>query len=148
MPLPSCELLFASLSSPLLVGVYENSILKETLENQKPSSDAIIELLETLSNKYKIERILYANGPGSFMGLKVAYVILKIFCDTKSIEFGAISAFALSQKISARKGFCFVLKDDKIIMEKGQGESLLLPKSLNELKISDDTLPNYILDAV
>lgn len=150
MPLPSCELLLISLSSPLLLGVYENGILKQCLSSQAPSSDAIIELLSKIKKIYKIERILYTNGPGSFMGLKVSYVILRIFCDINDIAFSAISAFSLNNNapINAKKGFCFILKNDEIIIEKGEGKMLSLPKILNTLKPSNDTLPNYILDAI
>lgn len=148
--MPSCELIIVSLSTPLIIGVYENGELKDELKSEKQSSDALIELLAQLKNSYKIKRIIYANGPGSFMGLKISYVILRIFCDINNIAFGAISAFSLTQNaaVSAKKGFCFVLEKDKISIQKGQGSPFLLPKTLENLNISKDALPNYVLDAL
>ena len=133
-----------------MIGVYENGELKQELKSEEQSSDALILLLAELKKNYKIERILYTNGPGSFMGLKISYVILQIFCDINNIAFGAISAFCLSKNapVSAKKGFCFVLENGEISIQKGQGEVLSLPKNLKKLNISDDTLPNYVLDAI
>ena len=133
-----------------MLGIYEDGVLKQSLSSQTPNSDSIIEFLSEIKKTYKIERILYTNGPGSFMGLKVSYVILRIFCDINNIAFGAISAFSLNNNatINAKRGFCFALKNGEIIIKKGEGKILSLPENLNILKPLDDTLPNYILDAI
>ena len=119
MSLPSCELLFITLGSPLLVGIYQNGELKQSLSSDKPSSEAITELLAELKKQYKITKIIYANGPGSFMGLKVAFVALSVFAGVYGCEFGAVSGFSLNGNapIAAKKGFSFVLNDDKISLE-------------------------------
>ena len=65
-------------------------------------------------------------------------------------EFGAVSGFSLNGNapIAAKKGFSFVLNDDKISLEPVLGVSASLPKSLKNLSISTDALPNYVLEAV
>ena len=150
MSLPSCELLFITLGSPLLAGIYQNGELKQSLSSDKPSSEAITELLAELKKQYKITKIIYANGPGSFMGLKVAFVALSVFAGVYGCEFGAVSGFSLNGNapIAAKKGFSFVLNDDKISLEPVLGVSASLPKSLKNLSISTDALPNYVLEAV
>ena len=150
MSLPSCELLFITLGSPLLVGIYQNGELKQSLSSDKPSSEAITELLSELKKQYKITKIIYANGPGSFMGLKVAFVALSVFAGVYGCEFGAVSGFSLNGNapITAKKGFSFVLNVDKISLEPVLGVSASLPKSLKNLSISTDVLPNYVLEAV
>lgn len=150
MPLPSVELLFITLGSPLQIGIYENGELKKSLSSDKPSSEAITELLGELKKQYKITKIIYANGPGSFMGLKVAFVALSVFCAVYGCEFGAVSGFELNSgaPIAAKKGFSFVLNDGKISLEACDGVSASLPQSLENLSISSEVLPNYVLDAV
>ena len=150
MSLPSCELLFITLGSPLLVGIYQNGELKQSISSDKPNSEAITELLAELKKQYKITKIIYTNGPGSFMGLKVAFVALSVFAGVYGCEFGAVSGFSLNGNapIAAKKGFSFVLNDDKISLEPVLGVSASLPKSLKNLSISTDVLPNYVLEAV
>lgn len=140
--------LIITLSSPLLFGIYENGELLEELTSPLPSSDALIELLSTACNKHEITEIIYTNGPGSFMGLKLSYVALSIFCEVRGIELFAVSGFEFCNAISARKGFCFVKENDEIIIKQAVSDELKLPSSLKDLKLSKDLLPNYILEAV
>lgn len=140
--------LIITLSSPLLFGIYENGELIQELKPPLPSSDALIELLSSACGEHKITKIIYTNGPGSFMGLKLSYVALSIFCEVRGIELFAVSGFEFSRAISARKGFCFVKENDEIVIKEARSDELKLPSSLKGLKLSDDLLPNYILDAV
>lgn len=144
----NCEILVISLSSPLLFGIYENGKLTKALQSNAPSSDALIELLDYANKNYKITKIIYANGPGSFMGLKVSYATLKVFCDTLECDFLAFSAFEIADKISAKKGFCFVRNNGEIVLEKCEPDELKLPDNLADLNLSFDTLPHYVLDAL
>ncbi|WP_180997755.1 glycoprotease [Campylobacter concisus] len=113
-------------------------------------SEALIKILENLSSKFNITKIIYANTPGSFMGLKVAYVILKTFSLAKGCKFYAVSGFSLNghQAIRANKNLSFVLKDGKISLEKVEPVGFRLPLNLDELKLNSDTLPDYIIQAV
>ncbi|WP_107848307.1 glycoprotease [Campylobacter concisus] len=113
-------------------------------------SEALIKILENLSSKFNITKIIYANTPGSFMGLKVAYVILKTFSLAKGCEFYAVSGFSLNggEAIRANKNLSFVLKEGEISLEKVEPVRFVLPLNLDELKLNSDTLPNYIIQAV
>lgn len=139
-----------SLSSPLLVGLYENGVKFGEICEQEHVSEALISILENLNRKYNIEKIIYANTPGSFMGLKVAYVILKTFCMVKECEFYAISGFELNDggPIRANKILSFVKRNDEITLEKIEPKGFCLPQNLDKLKLKKDTLPDYIIQAV
>ena len=62
-----------------MVGVYKDGVKFDEITTDEHVSEALIKILDNLSSKFNITKIIYANTPGSFMGLKVAYVILKTF---------------------------------------------------------------------
>lgn len=144
------KLLFMPQSKPILVGVYENSSLIEEIKGDDIASDFIPKTLKLLSDKYKISSIIYANGPGSFTGIKVAYIALRVFALARDIEMFAVSGFELNshQPIRANNKFSFVQKDGEIILAKATPGVFKLPPNLSTLKLNDDILPNYIIDAV
>ncbi|MGH1600280.1 glycoprotease [Campylobacter majalis] len=110
----------------------------------------MINILDEISSKYNIVKIIYANTPGSFMGLKVAYVILKTFSVVNGCEFYAVSGFELNQNqpIRANKTLSFVKHNDEILLKKTEPKDFSLPLNLDKLNLNLDTLPNYIVDAV
>lgn len=122
---------------------------KEISTDEK-SSDFLVSLLEDVSKNFNIKRLIYANTPGSFMGLKVAYVVLKTFSIVKGCEFLAVSGFELNGggAIRANKTLCFVKKDDEILLEVATPSEFSLPLNLEVLNLKNDTLPNYIIQAV
>ena len=73
----SVDLVFITLSSPIMIGVYENALLIDTIVTHEKSSEILPSLYISLSEKYKIQKLFYANGPGSFMAIKIAYIFLK-----------------------------------------------------------------------
>ena len=75
--LKKVDVLLITLTSPIKVGIYENHNLLETIESKDKSSDVLPILFKDLLAKYDVQRLFYANGPGSFMAIKVAYVFLK-----------------------------------------------------------------------
>ncbi|PLY16353.1 MAG: hypothetical protein C0628_00805, partial [Sulfurimonas sp.] len=83
--LRSVDLVFITLSSPVLVGVYEEKKLIETIESYEKSSEILPNIFDELSKKYKIKKLFYANGPGSFMAIKIAYIFLKSMSVLKNI---------------------------------------------------------------
>lgn len=133
-----------------MIGVYENGLKFDEIVTTEHTSEALICALEQLSKEYEISRIVYANTPGSFMGLKVAYVVLKSFCIVKDCGFACVSGFELNGggAIRANKSLSFIREDDKISLAKVQPVPFVLPDSLCGLKLSADTLPEYILQAV
>ncbi|GEM_PF-326630 len=147
---PSVELLVISLCSPLLVGIYENGVLKEQLLSQKHASEALVEILENTQKRYNITSVGYANTPGSFMGLKVAYTILKVYTETLGVEFWAVSGFSLNGggAIKANNAVSFVKEGDEVVLKRAVPASFALPPTLKSLAKTHETLPDYIISAV
>ncbi|MBE3606198.1 glycoprotease [Campylobacter sp. RM13119] len=133
-----------------MVGLYENGVKFKEISTQDHVSEALIEILEELDKEYNIQKIIYANTPGSFMGLKVAYVTLKTFCEVRGCEFYAVSGFDLNENnpIRANKKLSFVKYDNKIVLEEKEPVKFKLPQILDKLKLNSDTLPDYIIQAV
>ena len=75
--LKKVDVLCITLTSPIKIGIYENEKLVETIESEEKSSDILPLLFKDILEKYDVQKLLYANGPGSFMAIKVAYIFLK-----------------------------------------------------------------------
>lgn len=137
-----------SLSSPLLVGLYENGIKFKDIVTDEHVSEALISLLDELDSNYKIEKIIYANTPGSFMGLKTAYIILKTFCLVRDCEFLAVSGFELNggRAIRANKKLSFVMQDKVVVLKPDEPSPFVLPQKLSMINLGIDTLPEYIIE--
>ncbi len=148
------DLIVIALTTPLLVGVYEDNILTQTFESQAKSSDFLPSLFAKLLEKYDINSITYANGPGSFMAIKVTYLFLQTLHVTHNIEILAALGFAFNNKspIKAMGKLYFHLEDDEIKMKPLADESSLeamqLPDHYEKEKYLTDNAPNYILPAV
>lgn len=132
------------------MGLYENGVKFDEISATDHASEALPKILNDLQNSYNIAKIIYTNTPGSFMGLKIAYVVLKTFCMVKGCEFAAVSGFDLNGggAIRANKMLCFVKKGDDIKIEPAEAKNFMLPLNLDSLKLNSDTLPNYIIQAV
>ncbi|RRD54774.1 glycoprotease [Campylobacter rectus] len=100
--------------------------------------------------EFNLQKIIYANGPGSFMGVKVAYVVLKTISIVKECEFYAVSGFELNggAPIRANKNLSFVDTPEGIKLQKAQAGEFCLPQNLAVLNLNLDTLPNYVIQAV
>ena len=144
-----------SLASPILIGIYENNTLIDTLSLEGKTSEVLPDIFKNILKQYKINNIIYVNGPGSYMAIKVAYIFLKTICIINKIEFLACSGFdvnsnspikALGKKYfvqdTNKEIFMRVLNEDEILND------FLLPKNINISNYSKDTLPNYQLPAV
>lgn len=144
------DLLVIALGAPLLVGVYENGSLIESKNFDEQASEALILALCDFNQKYHIQKIIYANTPGSFMGLKVAFVILKSYAIAKDCELFGVSGFALNAggAIRANKNFCFVQENGQITLKKAEPTSFVLPQSLNGLSLSAQAEPVYCIEPV
>jgi tRNA A37 threonylcarbamoyladenosine modification protein TsaB len=79
------DIVVVCISSPLLIGIYEDSRLIRTIESSQKSSDSLPIIFKELLKEYSIDSIIYTNTPGSFMAIKISYIffkslsILKIF---------------------------------------------------------------------
>lgn len=147
-------MLIIPISNPLLIGIYENDLLIQSYEVSGKTSDILPTVSKEIFSKYKIDRIDYVNGPGSYMAIKVAYIFLKTVSIVKKIDFRAVLGFELNNKspIKALGKKYFKFEDEEIkidfLKDKEIIEEFKLPKSLEELIFSNDTLPKYILPAV
>ena len=87
-----------ALGSPVLVGVYDESGKRvEAIKSDKVGSDALSEIFDDLLSRYSFRHLIYANGPGSFMGIKVTYLFLKTLSIVKKIPLLAIDGFFFNE---------------------------------------------------
>ncbi len=154
MPTHNVTCLVNSIATPLQVGIYQNETLITHYEVEGKTSDVLPQIFEEILKKYTIEQLVYVNGPGSYMAIKVAYIFLKTLSITKQIPLKACSGFDLNDQspIKALGKKYFILKDKNITVsfcdEKTIINDFTLPKQLGVLGLSDDTLPNYQLPVV
>jgi len=153
----SVKIIVISISNPILIGVYQNDSLIETIQREGKTSDILPTLFDEILSKYNIEEIFYVNGPGSYMAIKIAYVFLKTISIVNKIELYAISGFDLNRnspiKALGKKYFIRTESDGKeeIIIDflnDREIQEFVLPDSLSNLKFSKNTLPEYNLPAV
>ncbi|MBZ7935868.1 tRNA threonylcarbamoyladenosine biosynthesis protein TsaB [Campylobacter sp. B0100352/1] len=139
-----------ALSKPLMLGIYENDLLVKSIISDEKASEFIPKILQELLQDFTFDELIYANGPGSFMGIKISYVSLSTLSIVKNIPLFAISAFELNnnQPISAHREMCFVKKGDEIVLEKAVSGEFILPSNLSKLNKKDDNLPFYFLPAI
>ncbi len=149
----SVELVFVTLSSPILIGIYEDAKLIETITTMEKSSEILPILFDKISKKYIIKSIFYANGPGSFMAIKIAYIFLKSMSILKNIPLYATDAFYFNenQPIKAIGKLYFVKISSEIKTQKLEIVSktkFTLRDVLDYSEFSTITTPLYGIEAV
>ncbi|RRS30873.1 MAG: hypothetical protein P794_05720 [Epsilonproteobacteria bacterium (ex Lamellibrachia satsuma)] len=146
-------LLIISLSSPLLIGVYEEDKLIKTISSDLKTSEVLLPLLNQCMNEYDIARFIYTRGPGSYMAIKLTYIMLKTIEIVRGIECKGCSGFALNggQPIKAAGNLYFIKEKETIITKKFEqpvNANFALPQSIQDLAIDEESTPEYILPAV
>ena len=149
----SVDLVFITLSSPIQIGVYENNKLIDSIVSQDKSSDVLPKIFSELLDTYQIEKLFYANGPGSFMAIKVAYIFLKSMSILKKIPLFATDAFYFNknQPIKAIGKLCFVKISSEIKTQKleiAPEVNFKLPDVLDYNEFSKTSTPLYGIGAV
>jgi tRNA A37 threonylcarbamoyladenosine modification protein TsaB len=149
----SVDLVFLALSTPIMVGIYEDKELIDSVITEEKSSDILPVIYEQLTALYDIKQIFYANGPGSFMAIKISYIFLKSIAILKKIPFFATDAFYFNknQPIKAVGKLYFVKTSDMIETKKFDEpivSNFELPKFLNQDDFDIDTVPKYCIGAV
>ena len=149
----SVDLVFITLSSPIKIGVYENNKLIDTVVSEEKSSEILPIIYQQLDKTYNIKKLFYANGPGSFMAIKVAYIFLKSMSVLKNIPLFATDAFYFNknQPIKAIGKLCFVkiaseIKTQKL--ETAPNMEFNLPDVLDYTEFSTTASPLYGIGAV
>lgn len=151
--MPKVDILLIELSSPILVGVYQDGALVQTLSSYEFSSEALPALFKEILEKYEIANLVYTRGPGSFMAIKVAYIFLRTLCIVNNITLFATNAFAFNDNkpIKAFGKLYFVYSNGTITTSKfdePQNWPFKLPNKLNLSDYSQETAPLYVLPAV
>lgn len=147
------DILLIALTSPIKVGIYENKKLINTIESTQKSSDILPIIFKDILKIYEVEKLLYANGPGSFMAIKIAYIFLKSLSILKKIPLFAVDAFKFNKNepIKAIGKLCFVkialeIKTQKL--EIVPESKFTLPDTLDYNEFSTTSTPLYMIGAV
>ena len=151
--LPRYSLLLISIATPLLVGVYKDDILIETRSSEKKTSEILLPILNELLEKYDIQKIIYTRGPGSYMAIKLTYIMLKTIEILRDIECVGCSGFTLNGgKPIKAIGNLYFIKEKETIMTKKYEQPVdahfALPQSIHDLVLDEESTPEYNLPAV
>ena len=147
-------LLVNPIASPWQVGIYsEAGTLLEARELEGYVSESLVETLDRILSHKTVEQILYVNGPGSYMGIKLTYITLRTLETARGIPFAAVSAFSLNggKPLKAMGKLYFVKEKETIITRKFDEkipQEFQMPESLNDLEILQDREPDYRLPSV
>ena len=146
-------ILVISIANPILVGIYQNNKLYDTITQDGKTSDILPIIFQTILDKYDIQNIIYVNGPGSYMSIKVAYIFLKTLCIVKNIQLQAVSGFDFNENspIKALGKKYFINQNGKIVVDFVNLDDIKpfkLPNNLDNLVFLDDIAPSYNLPAV
>ena len=147
------EAVVVALSSPVLIGIYKEGQRIEEIRCEGMSSDVLAEVFEPLLKRYTFSQLIYAKGPGSFMGIKVSYLFLKTLSIVKKIPLVATDAFFFNgnHPIKAVGKLYFVKNSSTITLETLQSVEVgafALPERIDAVNFDTDNLPYYGIDAV
>lgn len=147
------DVLLVSLTSPIQIGIYEDNKLVDIIVDNGKSSDVLPSLYKTIFNDFNVKKLFYANGPGSFMAIKIAYIFLKSISILKKIPLFATDAFYFNenQPIKAIGKLSFVKMDSEIKTQKLEivpDGKFVLPDVLDYNEFSKTTTPLYSIGAV
>jgi len=147
------DVFLIAISSPIQIGIYENNALIDSVVTQEKSSDALPIIFEELLKKYKIEKLFFTNGPGSFMAIKIAYVFLKSLSVLKKIPLFATDAFKFNENapIKAIGKLYFVKISSEIKTQKlemAPEAEFRLPDALDYKEFNENATPLYMIGAV
>ncbi len=150
---PPVELLLIAVTSPILAAIYEDGECIKIYRRDGKCSEVLPPLLHDILYRYRLKAVYYANGPGSFMAIKIAYVMAKTVSSALGIPLYGTDAFAFngSRPIKAIGNSCFVKKDGSIRIEPDCAEEaapFCAPQQLDRSIFSERSEPLYILPAV
>jgi len=151
--LPKYTLLIISISSPLLIGVYKDDVLIETISSEKKTSEILLPVIKKCLDTYTISKMIYTRGPGSYMAIKLTYIMLKTIEITQGIKCFGCSGFTVNggEPIKAIGNLYFIKEKETIMTKKYEqpvNASFALPQSIHDLEIDEESTPEYILPAV
>ena len=144
------DIIVIAISSPLIIGIYKDKKLVEKISVEGKTSQVLPIQFEKIIKQYTIKNVLFANGPGSFMAIKITYIFLKSLSTVLKFQLFSQDAFFFNKNkpIKAINGNFFIKKNNKIEMVKlNQNNSMefFLPEIFELEKYSQDIEPLYIL---
>jgi len=150
---PKYELLIISISSPLLVGLYEDGTLIDSRASVLKTSEILLPLITEYMEKYDISSIIYTRGPGSYMAIKLTYIMLKTIETVRGIPCAGCSGFALNGGGPIKAiGNLYFIKEKETIMTKKYEQpvevTFAFPQSIHDLVLDEESTPEYMLPAV
>jgi len=150
---PEYTLLIIPIASPLQIGIYCDGMLVDIRTSTEKTSEVLLPILSELLEIYAPGRIIYTRGPGSYMAIKLTYVILKTIETVKGIACFGCSAFALNggAPIKAVGNLYFIKEKETIITKKIEAPvqaDFVLPESIHDLVLDEESTPAYMLPAV
>jgi len=149
--LQAIDIVLLPISKPIKVGLYKEGKLFEIIESEEMTSDFLPKFFNDILKKYEVKNIIYTNGPGSYMAIKLTYIFLKTLQITKNINILSQDGFYFNKNlpIKAIGNRYFVKENDTITIKSSDivGE-FELPKVLEYSDFSKDIEPVYILNAV
>ena len=151
--LRNIDLVLITLSSPIQIGIYEDNKLIDSISSEEKSSDILPLIFEDIFKKYNVQNLFYANGPGSFMAIKVAYIFLKSISILKNIPLYATDAFYFNNnepiKAIGKLHFVKVASEIKTLkLEIAPKSNFTLPNVLDYNEFNEISTPLYCIGAV
>lgn len=161
MPLvKNIDVILICISNPIIIGIYLNGDLIDTIKKDGKMSDILSAIFENLMQKYNINNILYTNSPGNFLSIKLAYIYLKTISITKNINIKAVDGFFFNKNkpIKGIMGKFFIKKpkcennEERIILTSLEdyidNANFTLVDKIDMQDFNDSIEPLYIAPAV
>jgi tRNA A37 threonylcarbamoyladenosine modification protein TsaB len=136
-----------------MIGVYEDGTLIESISSEQKTSQVLLPLLQECLAKYDVSTMIYTRGPGSYMAIKLTYIMLKTIEITRGIKCVGCSGFALNggEPIKAIGNLYFIKEKETIITKKYEqpvNVKFTLPQSIHDLELDEESTPDYKIPAV
>jgi len=150
---PEVTLLVLATTTPLRIGVYEADRLIDERSSERKTSEVLLPLLSELLETYRVKAIIYTRSPGSYMAIKLTYITLKTIEIVHGIKTLGCSTFALNggKPVKAIGNLYFIKEKETIITKKFEepvDTSFVLPHSIQDLEVDEESTPAYLLPAV
>jgi len=133
--------------------VYEDGILIKNITFEEKTSEILLPTLTNILDTYEISKIIYTRGPGSYMAIKLTYIMLKTIEILRGIRCIGCSGFELNnnQPIKAIGNLYFIKEKETIMTKKYEqpvNAPFALPQSIHDLVLDEESTPEYVLPAV
>jgi tRNA A37 threonylcarbamoyladenosine modification protein TsaB len=136
-----------------MIGVYEDGELIESITSELKTSEVLLPLIKECLDRYDISTMIYTRGPGSYMAIKLTYIMLKTMEIMRGIKCVGCSGFALNggEPIKAIGNLYFIKEKETIITKKYEqpvNVKFTLPQSIQDLELDEESTPDYKIPAV